>query len=162
MANHFSILAWEILWTEAPGRLQSLGLQELDPTETKPLLPSYSGILPDAIGARMHIGIDIYALLCIDQITENLLWIPGNPLSALCDLSGQEIQKSGDVCSHTADSLYCTAETNSIGNQLYSSKFEKNEQTKKNRFGPCSLLQEEKIFKQIIAMESSRCYRRKA
>ena len=25
MAIHFSILAWKILWTEEPGRLQSLG-----------------------------------------------------------------------------------------------------------------------------------------
>ena len=83
MANHFSILAWEIPWTEVPGGLQSLGLQESDPTESKPLLPSYSGILPDASGARMHIEIDIYALLCIDQITENLLWIQGTH-SALC------------------------------------------------------------------------------
>ena len=26
MAPHFSILAWEIPWTEDPGRLQSMGL----------------------------------------------------------------------------------------------------------------------------------------
>ena len=32
MATHFSILAWEILWTEEPGRLQFMGLQELDTT----------------------------------------------------------------------------------------------------------------------------------
>ena len=30
MATHPSILAWEIPWTEEPGRLQSMGLQELD------------------------------------------------------------------------------------------------------------------------------------
>ena len=29
MATHFSILASEILWTEEPGRLQSLGLQRV-------------------------------------------------------------------------------------------------------------------------------------
>ena len=29
MATHCSILAWEILWTEQPGRLQSMGLQRL-------------------------------------------------------------------------------------------------------------------------------------
>ena len=33
MATHSSILVWEIPWTEEPGRLQSLGLQELDITE---------------------------------------------------------------------------------------------------------------------------------
>ena len=30
MATHSSILAWRIPWTEEPGRLQSLGLQESD------------------------------------------------------------------------------------------------------------------------------------
>ena len=29
MATHFSSLAWEILWTEEPGRLQSMGPQSL-------------------------------------------------------------------------------------------------------------------------------------
>ena len=27
MATHSSILAWEVLWTEQPGRLQSRGLK---------------------------------------------------------------------------------------------------------------------------------------
>ena len=41
MATHSSILAWKILWTERPGRLQSMGFQELDMTEaTSP--PPYS------------------------------------------------------------------------------------------------------------------------
>ena len=30
MANHSSILAWRIPWTEKPGRLQSMGSQESD------------------------------------------------------------------------------------------------------------------------------------
>ena len=30
MATHSSILAWEISWTEEPGRLQSMGSQESD------------------------------------------------------------------------------------------------------------------------------------
>ena len=29
MAIHYSILAWEIPWTEEPGRLQSMGLQRV-------------------------------------------------------------------------------------------------------------------------------------
>ena len=29
MATHLSILAWEIPWTEEPGGLQSVGLQQL-------------------------------------------------------------------------------------------------------------------------------------
>ena len=33
MVTHSSILAWRILWTEEPGRLQSMGSQELETTE---------------------------------------------------------------------------------------------------------------------------------
>ena len=32
-ATHFSILAWEIPWTEEPGRLQAMGHKESDTTE---------------------------------------------------------------------------------------------------------------------------------
>ena len=32
MATHSRILAWRSPWTEEPGRLQSMGLQELDMT----------------------------------------------------------------------------------------------------------------------------------
>ena len=34
MATHSSVLAWRISWTEEPGGLQSMGLKELDTTET--------------------------------------------------------------------------------------------------------------------------------
>ena len=30
METHSSILAWEILWTEEPGRQQSMGLQRVE------------------------------------------------------------------------------------------------------------------------------------
>ena len=33
MTTHFSILAWQIPWTEDPGRLQSSGSQESGTTE---------------------------------------------------------------------------------------------------------------------------------
>ena len=33
MATHSSILAWEIPWTEEPGRLQFMGPQQYDMTE---------------------------------------------------------------------------------------------------------------------------------
>ena len=33
MANHSSILAWEILWTEEAGRVKSMVAKELDRTE---------------------------------------------------------------------------------------------------------------------------------
>ena len=36
MATHSSILAWEIPWTEEPGELQSMGLQESDTMILKP------------------------------------------------------------------------------------------------------------------------------
>ena len=32
MATHSSVLAWRISWTEEPGGLQSMGLQESDTT----------------------------------------------------------------------------------------------------------------------------------
>ena len=32
MATHSSVLAWRIPWTEEPGRLRSMGSQELDTT----------------------------------------------------------------------------------------------------------------------------------
>ena len=32
MATHSSVLAWEIPWTEEPGRLQSMASQETDTT----------------------------------------------------------------------------------------------------------------------------------
>ena len=38
MATHSSILAWKTPWMEEPGRLQSMGLQELDMTEGLTLL----------------------------------------------------------------------------------------------------------------------------
>ena len=33
MATHSSTFAWEIPWTEEPGRLQSMGCKEWDTTE---------------------------------------------------------------------------------------------------------------------------------
>ena len=57
---HFSILAWEIPWTEVPGRLQSMGLQRvghdltigcvslnLNIESTLLLLPHPSGLICD-------------------------------------------------------------------------------------------------------------------
>ena len=58
-------------------------------------------------GGRMNweISIDIYTLPHTKKITnENLLYTA--LYSALCsDLSGKEIQKRGDICIPTADSL---------------------------------------------------------
>ena len=34
MATHSTILAWKVPWTEKPGRLQSMGSQESDTTES--------------------------------------------------------------------------------------------------------------------------------
>ena len=45
MATHSSTLAWRIPWTEEPGGLQSMGLQELDTTERlnhQPPPPDYT------------------------------------------------------------------------------------------------------------------------
>ena len=63
-------------------------------------------------GMNWEIGIDIYTLLCIKQITnESLLYSTGN--STQCsDPNGKEIQKRGDICTRAGDSLCCTVETN--------------------------------------------------
>ena len=44
MAPHSSTLAWKIPWTEEPGRLQSMGSLESDPTERLPFHFSLSCI----------------------------------------------------------------------------------------------------------------------
>ena len=44
MAPHSSTLAWQIPWTEEPGRLQSMGLLESDTTERLPFHFSLSCI----------------------------------------------------------------------------------------------------------------------
>ena len=43
-ATHSRILAWEILWAEEPGRLQSMGSQESDDLATKPPPHALGGI----------------------------------------------------------------------------------------------------------------------
>ena len=56
-------------------------------------------------GMNWEISIDIYTLPHIKKVTnENLLYTA--LYSVLCgDLSGKEIQKSGDICIPIADSL---------------------------------------------------------
>ena len=41
MATHSSILAWEIPWTEKPGRLQSMGVSESDTTKATEHTPTH-------------------------------------------------------------------------------------------------------------------------
>ena len=45
MTTHSSILAWRIPWTEDPGRLQSMGSQELDTTKYLNHHPLVCGLL---------------------------------------------------------------------------------------------------------------------
>ena len=56
MAPHSNTLAWEISWTEEPGRLQSMGREESDTTE------------------RLHFH---FSLSCIGEGN-------GNPLQCSC------------------------------------------------------------------------------
>ena len=48
MAIHSSILAWEISWTEEPGRLQSMGHKKSDTTKHSPTHMAYLGASPVA------------------------------------------------------------------------------------------------------------------
>ena len=60
-----------------------------------------------------EIGSDVYTLLCIKSITnENLLYSAGNSTLLSADLNGKEIQKRGNICTRSADSLCCPTETN--------------------------------------------------
>ena len=64
MATHSSIPAWEILWTEVPGRLQSVGSQRVGhDLVTKPPPPQliYNVVLISGIQqSDSHIYIYIY------------------------------------------------------------------------------------------------------
>ena len=48
MATHSSILAWEMPWTEEPGGLQSMQLQELDMTENTHIHTPYKHLQPSS------------------------------------------------------------------------------------------------------------------
>ena len=55
MATHF-LLAWRIPWTEDPGRLQSMGLQESDMTDrlNHHRHSHHSSLLPMGVGKRLE------------------------------------------------------------------------------------------------------------
>ena len=54
MATHSSIPAWRIPWAEEPGGLQSMGSQELDPTERLTLSHSQSRLKSFQENKRMQ------------------------------------------------------------------------------------------------------------
>ena len=72
MATHSSILAWRVLWTEEPGRLQSTGHKELDTTEATEhpahilfpmvVVPIYIPINSGGESPLLHILSSIYCL----------------------------------------------------------------------------------------------------
>ena len=47
MATHSSTLDWKISWTEEPGRLQSMGSQRFDMTESFHFISAWLEILRD-------------------------------------------------------------------------------------------------------------------
>ena len=56
MTTHSSILAWEISWTEEPGRLQFMGLQESDTTQwlNNNNMGVNTGQMGDKVGGRHY------------------------------------------------------------------------------------------------------------
>ena len=52
MATHSMIRAWEISWTEEPGRLQSMGHKKSDTTKHSPTHMAYLGASPVAQTVR--------------------------------------------------------------------------------------------------------------
>ena len=70
-------------------------------------------------GMNWGIGTDVCTLLilCIKQITnENLIYSSGNSIYSVLfgDPNGKEIQNKRDIYICIADSLWCTAETNTV------------------------------------------------
>ena len=59
MATHSGILAWEIPWTEEPGGLQNMGLQESDTTECLNQHPPQSNICPLYLSVSKYLLIEL-------------------------------------------------------------------------------------------------------
>ena len=57
MATPFSIPAWRIPWTEEPGRLQSMGSQELDTIEQRTL----SCVSKDFFACVLNLNLGLYS-----------------------------------------------------------------------------------------------------
>ena len=62
MATHSSINAWRIPWTEEPGRLQSMGSQELDNLVTKSTPPLLHFVLQGQICLLLRVSLDFLLL----------------------------------------------------------------------------------------------------
>ena len=94
MAPHSSILAWKIPWTEEAGRLQSMG--------------------------SWRVGHDWSNLAAAEAAVGNCYIVQS---SAWCSVmtwrGGMWAQVGGDICIPMADSLHCTAETNTILERNY-------------------------------------------
>ena len=88
MTTHSSILAWEILWTEEPGRLQSMGSQrathsyvtectQSPSTENKTLRVTKTNVTVDFLPRRASIMNGICAILVLKnskQDNKSLGW----------------------------------------------------------------------------------------
>ena len=66
MAARSSILAWESLWTEEPGRLQSIGSQELDMTNqlSMGVRPKGTALQPKAV-IQLHLVFPENSCFCV-------------------------------------------------------------------------------------------------
>ena len=66
MAAHSSILAWESLWTEEPGGLQSMGSQELDMTKQLSVgtRPKGTALQPEA-AIQLHLVFPETSCFCV-------------------------------------------------------------------------------------------------
>ena len=62
MAPHSNIHAWEMPWTEKPGRLQSMGSQESDMTEHACTLELHICVIPQTLNEQILVG--RYSALC--------------------------------------------------------------------------------------------------
>ena len=74
MSTHSSILSWSFPWTEEPGRLQSMGSQELDTTEQlnhyQPTAPTPIFLPREAHGQKNPVGYSPWGCKELDMMEQ--------------------------------------------------------------------------------------------
>ena len=74
MATHSSVLAWEILWTEKPGGLQSTGLQRVRHDLVAELTPAVTSI--HSTVAQSQAFQSLVTTLCFGEKKKHMKKIP--------------------------------------------------------------------------------------
>ena len=114
-AAHSSILAWEIPWTEEPGRLQARGRKDSDPTEWL-TFSLFTGGVQEAFGPGWFPcswAETCLLWLMVQTITPHLVWAPAAAVSnPLVVLSQPRVpHRPPTPCPDPACAHWCSADT---------------------------------------------------